>query len=66
MSVHGWKTYLAAAAAILTGAVAITQGQVQVGISGIIAGMALIGVRGAAAKIITALQEVASLLNNKN
>lgn len=58
MSAHGWKTYLAAAAAMLTGAVAIVNGNVVEGLLGIIGGFSLMGLRGAAAKIIESLQQL--------
>ena len=62
---HGWKTYLAAGAAIVTGASMIVNGQVGEGISVAIGGLALIGLRGAAAKIIQAVQGLTSTLNKK-
>lgn len=55
-SAHGWKTYLAAVAAILTGVVGVVNGEFAVGLAGIIGGFALLGLRGAAAKIIEPLQ----------
>jgi len=55
MNPQGWKTYVAAAAAILTGIAALTQGHYAEGASGVIGGFALIGVRGAFAKVIEAI-----------
>jgi hypothetical protein len=55
MNTQGWKTYLAAAAAILAGIVAVTQGHYAEGASGVIGGLALVGVRGAIAKVIEAI-----------
>jgi hypothetical protein len=60
---HGWKTYLAAAAAMVTGISMIANGEVAHGITVAIGGLALIGLRGAAAKIITALQNLSSTIN---
>jgi hypothetical protein len=57
-SSHGWKTYLAAAAAIAAGGVALANGDVLHGIQGIVSGIALIGLRGAAAKIVEAVREL--------
>ncbi len=56
MNAQGWKTYLAAAAAITAGAVAIVNGDFVHGSQGIIGGLALIGIRGGMAKIIALLQ----------
>ncbi|OLE52670.1 MAG: hypothetical protein AUG51_17005 [Acidobacteria bacterium 13_1_20CM_3_53_8] len=53
---HGWKTYLAAAAAITAGAVAIANGDYVHGGQGIIGGLALIGIRGGLARLIQAVQ----------
>ncbi|MCP9494264.1 MAG: hypothetical protein MSG64_07400 [Pyrinomonadaceae bacterium MAG19_C2-C3] len=52
-STHGWKTYLAGASAILTGVIALTNGDAEVGALGIINGFALFGLRGALAKVIS-------------
>jgi hypothetical protein len=57
-SSHGWKTYLAAAAAITAGAVALANGDVIHGVEGLISGVALIGLRGAAAKIVEAIRQL--------
>ena len=62
LQIHGWKTYLAGAAAILAGAVAVVNGNYHDGIAGVIAGLALIGIRGAVAKLI---QTVADITNSK-
>lgn len=56
VSSHGWKTYLAAVAAITAGAVALVNGDVAHGLQGIVGGFALIGLRGGMAKIIQAVQ----------
>ncbi|HYX72166.1 MAG TPA: hypothetical protein VE732_05295 [Nitrososphaera sp.] len=56
MNTHGWKTYLAAVAAILTGIVALTNGDYVHGFQGILFGMGLIGIRGGRAKVIEAFQ----------
>lgn len=59
LSPHGWKTYLAAAAAIVGGASAVLVAhQYEVGFAGIVFGLGLIGVRGSAAKIIQVLQSI--------
>lgn len=52
---HGWKTYLAAAGAILTGAAMVFEGQYTEGAAMIVGGLALVGVRGAIAKVIEAI-----------
>lgn len=62
---HGWKTYLAAAAAILAGAVALVNGHYAEGLGGIVAGLALIGVRGAVAKVIETLQQLLEVTAHK-
>jgi hypothetical protein len=51
----GWKTYLAAALAVGAGVLAIANGHYQEGATGIISGLALVGIRGALAKIIEAI-----------
>lgn len=59
ISTQGWKTYLAAVAAIIGGLAAIlVNGQYEVGFAGIIAGLALIGIRGSVAKVIELLQQL--------
>ncbi|MGB8510870.1 MAG: hypothetical protein WCD76_21030 [Pyrinomonadaceae bacterium] len=58
MNPQGWKTYLAAAAAITAGAVAIANGDVAHGLQGVIGGFALIGVRGGIAKVIEAVNRI--------
>ena len=55
MNSHGWKTYLAAGAAISAGALAIVNGDYAHGAQGVIGGLALIGIRGGIAKIVEAL-----------
>jgi hypothetical protein len=55
MSAHGWKTYFAAGVSIVTGAVAVANGDYAHGAQGVIAGLALIGIRGGIAKIIQAV-----------
>lgn len=55
---HGWKTYLAALAAMTAGAVALVNGDVVHGLQGVIGGFALIGLRGAAAKLIAIFQKL--------
>jgi len=62
---HGWKTYLAAGAAIITGISMAANGEVAHGISVAIGGLALIGLRGAAAKIIQVVQGLTSTLNKQ-
>jgi hypothetical protein len=62
---HGWKTYLAAGAAVITGVSMVVNGQVGEGITITIGGLALIGLRGAAAKIIQVVQSLTSTLNKK-
>jgi hypothetical protein len=57
-SSHGWKTYLAAAAAITAGGVAIANGDVIHGLQGIVGGIALVGLRGGMAKIIEAIRKL--------
>lgn len=57
-SSHGWKTYLAAAAAITAGTVALVNGDFVHGLQGIVSGIALIGLRGAAAKAIEAIRKL--------
>jgi hypothetical protein len=49
---HGWKTYATAILTIGYGGVQISQGNVNEGIALILAGLALIGLRGAFAKLI--------------
>ena len=58
-SAQGWKTYLAAVAAIAAGAVSITNGDYVHGAQGVIGGLALIGIRGGLAKLINAICSVA-------
>ncbi len=58
VSSHGWKTYLAAVAAITAGAVALANGDVAHGLQGIVGGVGLIGIRGGIAKIIQVIQAV--------
>lgn len=60
----GWKTYLAAIAAILAGAAALFKGNVGDGLKGIIGGAALIGLRDAAAKILRAIEDNREALTN--
>jgi hypothetical protein len=56
-SPHGWKTYLAAAAAIIGGAaLVLVNNQYEAGLTSIVAGLALIGVRGSIAKVIELLK----------
>lgn len=57
MNAHGWKTYLAGASAILAGVVAGINGDWHTGFTGIIGGLALVGVRGAFAKVIQAISD---------
>jgi len=56
-SSHGWKTYLAAAAAIIAGLMGITNGDYVHGLQGVVGGLALIGIRGGIAKVIQAIQQ---------
>jgi hypothetical protein len=56
---HGWKTYLAAFAAAVNGVVEITNGNVSGGVKMFIAAVALVGVRGALAKLIAAARQLA-------
>lgn len=52
---HGWKTYLAAAAAIITGISMAANGRYAEGAMMIVGGLALVGVRGAIARVIETL-----------
>lgn len=64
LSSHGWKTYLAGAAAIIGGVSAIlVANQYEAGFAGITAGLALIGLRGSVAKIIQLLQGILATRN---
>jgi len=54
VSIHGWKTYAAAAVAIVSGLVLLKYGHTDQGAQLAIGGLALIGVRSAIAKVIMA------------
>lgn len=54
---QGWITYVAGVGAICAGIVAIYNGDVIHGGQGIIGGLALIGLRGAIAKVIKSNQQ---------
>ncbi|GEM_PF-4011621 len=57
-STQGWKTYLAAGASIMWGTkLILVDGMVNEGAGFILAGLALIGVRGAFAKLIKSNQQ---------
>ncbi len=59
MSPHGWKTYLAAGAAIIGGlATIVNANHYQEGFTMIVGGLALIGVRGSVARVIEVLQAI--------
>lgn len=57
INAHGWKTYLAVVAMILTGVVAIVNGSTSEGVTAILAGLALLGIGGKLTKIIQAAQK---------
>jgi len=57
---HGWKTYLAGAAAIIGGATLIlVNNQFEAGFASVIAGLTILGVGGKLARLITLLKVIA-------
>jgi len=57
INAHGWKTYFAVVAMILTGIVAIANGSTTEGVTAILAALALLGLGGKLTKLIQAQQK---------
>ena len=61
VAAHGWKTYLAGAAAIIGGlALILVQNEFEAGLASIVAGLGIIGIGGKLSKLIELMKVIAA------